>query len=106
MAAETLPGTAPGLDIAALRAGFRDGKKALIAHFLASRATAPAATRLIKALTRHVDATLASLWAHSNLPGSAALVAVGGYGRGELQDRKSTRLNSSHERLSRMPSSA
>ena len=85
MAAETLPGTVPGWDIAALRAGFRDGKKALIAHFLASRATAPAATRLIKALTRHVDATLATLWAHSNLPASAALVAVGGYGRGELQ---------------------
>ena len=78
------PGTLPEFDIAALRVGFKDGKKALINHFMASRATAPAATRLIKALTRHVDATLASLWTHSGLPASAALVAVGGYGRGEL----------------------
>ena len=74
----------PLLDIAALRSEFRDGKKALIAHFMASRASAPAATRLIKALTRHVDTTLALLWAQSGLPAGAALVAVGGYGRGEL----------------------
>ena len=75
---------APGPDIAALRSQFRDGKKALIAHFMASRATAPAASRLIKALTKHVDSTLSRLWAQSGLPAGAALVAVGGYGRGEL----------------------
>ena len=75
--------TAP-LDIAALRSQFRDGKKALIAHFLQSRASAPAAARLIKALTRHVDSTLTTLWAHAGMPASAALVAVGGYGRAEL----------------------
>jgi [protein-PII] uridylyltransferase len=78
------PGTLPPYNIAALRAGFRDGKKALIQHFMASRATAPAASRLIKALTRHVDTTLASLWSHGKMPSSAALLAVGGYGRGEL----------------------
>ena len=68
----------------ALRARFRDGKAALLQHFAQSRATAPAAARLIRALARHVDATLASLWLQSGLPAQAALVAVGGYGRGEL----------------------
>ena len=75
--------TAPP-SIADQRRAFQDGKRALIAHFMQSRATAPAATRLIKALTRHVDAVLHQLWAQAGLPTSAALVAVGGYGRGEL----------------------
>ena len=84
MLVKTDPDTIPATDIPTLRAAFRDGKKALIGHFMASRATAPAATRLIKALTRHVDVSLAQLWAHSGMPSTAALVAVGGYGRGEL----------------------
>jgi len=78
------PGTAGTPDIAALRSRFRDDKLALIAHFMQSRATAPAATQLIKALTRLVDATLTELWRATSLPAEAALVAVGGYGRGDL----------------------
>ncbi|HYE70212.1 MAG TPA: [protein-PII] uridylyltransferase [Aquabacterium sp.] len=70
--------------VAALRARFRDGKKALIEHFMASRASAPAATQLVKQLTRHVDLTLCELWRNAGMPAGAALVAVGGYGRGEL----------------------
>jgi [protein-PII] uridylyltransferase len=70
--------------VAALRDQFKQGKSALIAHFLQSRATALAASSLTHALTRHVDATLVELWEHTAMPPGAALVAVGGYGRGEL----------------------
>ncbi len=72
-------GTAPDLP-----ARFRSDKQALIAHFLKSRATSSAAGRLIKDLTRLVDATLAALWQEAGLPTEAALVAVGGYGRDDL----------------------
>jgi [protein-PII] uridylyltransferase len=76
-------GHAPG-SVAALRAQFRDGKAALLAEFAAARPTANAANKLVRALARHVDATLNALWAQCGMPAAAALVAVGGYGRGEL----------------------
>ncbi len=84
--AQSLP-TGPGatpLDLPRLREQFREGKAALIAHFRQSRPTASAATRLTKALARHVDASLSDLWLAIGMPTSTALVAVGGYGRGEL----------------------
>jgi [protein-PII] uridylyltransferase len=75
--------SAPG-STAVLRACFRDGKETLLAEFMAARPTAHAATRVVKALARLVDRTLATLWSQSGMPAGAALVAVGGYGRGEL----------------------
>jgi [protein-PII] uridylyltransferase len=73
--------------IAALRQQFKSGKQALLQAFGQARPTLTAANTLMRRLARHVDQTLADLWAHAGLsqaaPG-AALVAVGGYGRGEL----------------------
>ncbi|KQV98455.1 [protein-PII] uridylyltransferase [Rhizobacter sp. Root1221] len=74
----------PPNGVAALRARFREGKAGLLKTFGESRATAAAAAKLLRALCRHVDGTLADLWEHAMMPPGAVLVAVGGYGRGEL----------------------
>lgn len=78
------PVPAAARSLAEQRSRFREGKAALMAHFRESRATAPAATRLVRALARHVDQTLLGLWQHAMMPPGAALLAVGGYGRAEL----------------------
>ena len=70
--------------LADLRTRFRDGKAALLDHFRESRPTAPAAATLIRALCKHVDEALLALWNHAAMPTGTALLAVGGYGRGEL----------------------
>jgi [protein-PII] uridylyltransferase len=67
-----------------LRERFRAGKAALLERFRAERASAQGATALLRGLARHVDETLAAVWEHAGMPASAALLAVGGYGRGEL----------------------
>ncbi len=70
--------------IPALRQAYRAERTRLIEDFAQRRATVPAATNLIRALCRHADRTLADLWALTGMPKAGTLVAVGGYGRGEL----------------------
>jgi [protein-PII] uridylyltransferase len=72
------------LPLPALRERFRGGKAALIEHFRDSRPTITSVATLLRALARHVDSTLVELWQNSAMPAGAALLAVGGYGRGEL----------------------
>ena len=79
------PASEPALrSVGQLRQRFREGKAALVEHFRNSRASAPAAARLVRALPTHVDHTVVDLWNHAQMPANAALLAVGGYGRGEL----------------------
>ena len=73
---------APGL--VDIRGRFREDKTALIERFVAGRPTARAALSLIRSLAGLVDATLIELWRHAGMAPACALVAVGGYGRGEL----------------------
>jgi [protein-PII] uridylyltransferase len=81
----TLEQPQPPVDSAsALRERFQNGKAELLARFSAARASAPAASALLRALTRLVDQTLLDLWQRAGMPEGAALLAVGGYGRGEL----------------------
>jgi len=70
--------------VAALRQQFRVGKQALIDQFRDARPTARSARQMLYALARLVDRTLQTIWRSSGLPETAALVAVGGYGRGDL----------------------
>ncbi|MFT3857326.1 MAG: [protein-PII] uridylyltransferase [Aquabacterium sp.] len=76
------PPTPP--DIPALRTRFKTAKAELLAEFQQGRATTTNATRLLSHLAKLVDRTLIELWESHPMPRGASLVAVGGYGRGEL----------------------
>ncbi|PND37164.1 [protein-PII] uridylyltransferase [Paucibacter aquatile] len=67
-----------------LRQQLKSGKQALIDAFRAGPPTQRAAQRLLRQLARHVDGILQQLWAQAAMPPGFCLVAVGGYGRGEL----------------------
>ena len=79
-AGDAAPPRAP----AEMRARFRVLKAERLARFIEARPTARAALRLVRALANDVDDTLSALWRDAGMPDDAALVAVGGYGRGEL----------------------
>ena len=69
-----------GVDIAALRAEVKADQAALRQRY----AQTGDAGELLRQRCARVDATLRRLWADFAMPDSVALVAVGGYGRGEL----------------------
>ena len=74
----------PVLGVAELRQHFKSGKASLLDAFRAAAPTVAAASRLMRQLAGHVDRTLAMLWSQAGMPPGATLLAVGGYGRGEL----------------------
>ena len=67
-----------------LRQRYREGKAALIEQFTRERPSGRSSQRLLKGLAQHVDLTLQELMSALPMPEGLALVAVGGYGRGEL----------------------
>lgn len=71
-------------DVNSLRAQFRADKAELLEQFRNSRPATAAATRLLAQMARLADRVLVTLWEANTMPRGAALVAVGGYGRGEL----------------------
>ncbi len=64
----------------ALRDALRSGRDALRDAFLAR----PDTPKLLRGHARLVDQTILEVWRAAGMPGNAALVAVGGYGRGQL----------------------
>ena len=71
-------------DIALIREHYRAHKTAVFASLTDSGSSTRGIHMLLKKLSRHADATLIQLWKMANLPAAACLVAVGGFGRGEL----------------------
>ncbi|MCJ0763246.1 [protein-PII] uridylyltransferase [Variovorax terrae] len=71
-------------DLQALRNDYRLQKAELLQSVQSSGASTRGVRRLLQKLAQQADATLRTLWAHASFPEGFALVAVGGYGRGEL----------------------
>ena len=84
MSALAQPASGAGAGVASLRLRLAADKSSLIEHFAAARPSATAANTLIRGLAKLVDTTLNELWVATAMPAGAALVAAGGYGRGEL----------------------
>ena len=78
----TAPVTAS--ELAQWREHYRSGKTELLASLAQSGASARGIRSRLQALARHTDKTLQQLWVRAGFPESCSLVAVGGYGRGEL----------------------
>ncbi|HCZ17076.1 MAG TPA: [protein-PII] uridylyltransferase [Candidatus Accumulibacter sp.] len=66
--------------ISSFKSRLQEGQRALCQHFLADGDD----LRLLHARCQLIDDVLCEVWSELGLPASLALLAVGGYGRGEL----------------------
>ena len=71
-------------DIGPVRDQYRAGKTALFASLASSGASTRSIHSLLKKLARHTDKALLRLWQYADFPPEICLLAVGGFGRGEL----------------------
>jgi len=81
MSEQPVPGAAAGSALAAIRQRWKAARAALLDAYTAHPRRI---TPLLHGLARLTDATLRTLWAAAGMPADATLIAVGGYGRGEL----------------------
>jgi [protein-PII] uridylyltransferase len=78
------PLLAPAGDIGALRQRYRDDKTALFALLRDQGASTRGVRQALQQLSRLTDQTLRELWSRAGFGTGFSLIAVGGYGRGEL----------------------
>ena len=80
MPAALRPSPDPASLARSLREQLREGRRTIVSDYPQD----PKPERLLKRLRQFTDQVMISAWENFSMPANTALVAVGGYGRGEL----------------------